>query len=78
MRYWLQNLRKQKKINKSEMAALMGISRQHYAFIESGERQADMSLSVATKIANIFNITLDDVWKFEQNEVGYENTNGKN
>ena len=79
MRYWLQNLRKQRNINKSQMARLMDVSRQQYSFIESGERQADMNLSTATKIAEIFNITLDKVWEFEQKErARHENPSTKN
>lgn len=66
MRLWLKELREKNNYTKSYIAQLMNISRQNYAFIENGERQADMSLSTAIKIANIFNITLDDISRYEQ------------
>ena len=66
MRLWLKELREKNNYTKSYIAKLMNISRQNYAFIENGERQADMSLSTAIKLANIFNITLDDISRYEQ------------
>lgn len=65
MRSWLRNRRKQKKLTQAETAQLMGISRQQYNFIESGARQADLSLSTAVKLCNIFGLSLDEVKKNE-------------
>ena len=66
MRSWLRNRRKQKKLTQAETAQLMGISRQQYNFIESGARQADLSLSTAVKLCNIFGLSLDEVKKNEE------------
>lgn len=66
MRSWLRNRRKQKKLTQAETAQLMGISRQQYNFIENGARQADLSLSTAVKLCNIFGLSLDEVKKNEE------------
>lgn len=65
MRSWLRNRRKQKKLTQAETAQLMGISRQQYNFIESGARQADLSLSTAVKLCDIFGLSLDEIKKNE-------------
>lgn len=65
MRSWLKDRRKQKKLTQAETAQLMGISRQQYNFIENGARQADLSLSTAVKLCNIFGLSLDEVKKNE-------------
>lgn len=44
----------------------MDISRQQYGFIESGKRQPDMNLSTAIKLSEIFDITLEEISKLEQ------------
>ena len=65
MRSWLRNRRKQKKLTQAETAQLIGISRQQYNFIESGARQADLSLSTAVKLCDIFGLSLDEIKKNE-------------
>lgn len=66
MRSWLRNRRKQKKLTQAETAQLMGISRQQYNFIENGARQADLSLSTAVKLCDIFGLSLDEIKKNEE------------
>lgn len=68
MRQWLKAKRIEKKITQQRMAELMGISRQQYSFIEKGARQADLTLSTASKISSIFNISLDKIKKLEEIE----------
>ncbi len=65
MRSWLKDRRKQKKLTQAETAQLMGISRQQYNFIENGARQADLSLSTAVKLCDIFGLSLDEIKKNE-------------
>lgn len=66
MRSWLKELRKDKNLTQAEAADIMGISRQYYAFIESGDRMPDLTLSIMTQISNIFGLTLNDIKKFEE------------
>ncbi len=49
MRNWLIELRHDAGLTQEELATTCGISRQYYGFIESGDRNA--SVSVAKKIA---------------------------
>lgn len=75
MRNWLKNLRQEKNLNQSQTAKLMGISRQYYSYIEAGERLLDLTFSIAIKLSNIFNISLDDIKNFEEKEPQNENYN---
>lgn len=67
MRGWLKCLRKDLGYSQGETAKLLGVSRQSYCFIENGNRQTDMSLSLMVKISEVFNITLDEIKQFELN-----------
>lgn len=66
MRYWLKQLRKQRNMTQTYIAECMKISRQQYGFIESGKRQSDLNLSIAVKLSEIFDISLDEISKMEQ------------
>lgn len=66
MRSWLKKLRQENNYSQAHMAELLGISRQYYGFIENGDRLADLTFSLVIKIAKIFDITLDDIKKFEE------------
>lgn len=52
MRFWLQNIRKQKGLSQGEASRLLGITHAYYNYIESGKRNP--SGTVALKIANEF------------------------
>ena len=66
LRSWLKNKRKEKGITQATMAKKIGISRQYYAFIENGFRLPDLSLSIASKIANILDMTLEEIEAYEK------------
>lgn len=66
MRYWLKELRQKNNYSMTYMAQKMGISRPYYSYIEHGERLSDLSFSIAIKISKIFNISLNDIQKFEE------------
>lgn len=66
MRKWLIELRNNSGITQSMMAERLGLSQSYYAQIETGERQADMNLSTACKIADIFNIPLSQIRNYEE------------
>lgn len=65
MRKIIFNLRKSKKLTQAEVANSLGISRQHYARIESGDRNP--SLSKAFEIKKFFNYYDDDIFLKEEN-----------
>lgn len=68
MRSWLKKKRKEKGLTQENMAQKIGISRQYYAFIESGFRLPDLSFSIAVKISEIFNISLEQIKEYEERE----------
>ena len=59
MRKWLKKLRIEHKISQQVVADKLKISQNYYANIENGERQKDLDLSLATKLAKIFGVSID-------------------
>ena len=59
MRKWLKDIREKKKLSQQSVANNVGITRQYYNQIENGERQKDLDLSMATKLAKIFDVSID-------------------
>ena len=53
-------------MNQSELAKLVGVSRQTISFIERGEYSP--SVILALKIAKIFNTNVESIFKYEQDE----------
>ena len=66
MRKWLKVLRENKGLSQTNMAEKLGLSRQGYSNIESGKRQADLNLSITSKLANIFGISIDEIVQMEK------------
>lgn len=58
MRDWLKKLRVEQNLSQQTVAEELNITQQHYSLIESGERQKDMSVSMAEKLANVFDVPL--------------------
>ena len=70
MRKWLKDLRVNKGISQQEMAVKLEIAQSYYSMVENGERQKDLDLSIVTRLAEIFNVTVD--WIAEQEHTGGE------
>lgn len=66
LRKWLIELRNKNGVTQSVMAEKLGLSQSYYAQIETGERQADMNLSTACKISDIFGIPLSQIRNYEE------------
>lgn len=66
MRVWLKDLRNIKGWTQEIVANKLGISRQAYAQIEAGERQADLNLSTLTALSEIFKISVSKIIKYER------------
>ncbi len=58
MREWLKDLRNEKGLSQSEIAMELGMGQSYYAMIENGERQKDMSVSMAEKLAGVLDVPL--------------------
>lgn len=79
MRAWLKDLRENRALTQAQVANQLQIRQNYYCEIENGKKQIDFNLSMATKIAALFEITLEDIAEFEKNRGAiYEDTNGKN
>lgn len=69
MREWLKKLRTDSGLTMKEMGEKLGISESYYCTIESGDRQKRMDLKLASGIAEIFGISVDQVVAFDLNKV---------
>lgn len=63
---WLKELRKNKGWTQAKVAQKLGVSATQYAYIEAGQRQADLNLSTASKLADIFKISLSKIRHYEE------------
>jgi len=68
MRDYLRKLRNEKGITQLEVANQLNISESGYSLIESGERQKDMSISMAEKLAAILDVPLTVILENERKE----------
>lgn len=66
MKTRIQELRKQRKITQSELADALDVTRQTIISLESGKYNA--SLILAHKIAQYFELSIEDIFIFEKEE----------
>ena len=66
VREYLKKLRLKKKMTKQAVADFLGISQNYYTYIENGERQKSLDLVYASKLAELFNVSVDWIAKQEQ------------
>ena len=59
MRAYLKTLRNEKSLSQENVAQCLGIKQNYYAMIENGERQKDMNLSLAEKLADVFEVPIE-------------------
>lgn len=64
MKNRVKEIRKQKGIKQDEFARALGVSRQTVSSIETG--RFDPSIMLAYKIAKIFELTIEEVFIFEE------------
>lgn len=61
MREYLKLMRESRGLSLQDMADKIGISRQYYQLIESGERQKKMDITLVKSIATIFGVPLETI-----------------
>lgn len=66
MRKYLRKLRKDAGLRQADVAKRLNMGYSTYAMIESGERQKDLNLSLAKKIGEIFNISVEKIIEEEE------------
>ena len=57
-RDWLKKQREVKRLKQDDIASKLGVSRAYYSRIENGERQKDMSVAMAEKLAEALDVPL--------------------
>jgi len=62
----IQKLRKERKLTQSELAEKLEVTRQTIISLESGRYNA--SLILAYKIARLFDLKIEDVFNFEEED----------
>ena len=53
-------------MTKQAVADFLGISQNYYTYIENGERQKSLDLVYVSKLAELFNVSVDWIAKQEQ------------
>ena len=66
MRYRLEEIRKEKGITQEELANALEVSRQTIGSLENG--RYNPSIKLAFKIARFFNISIEEVFIYEENK----------
>lgn len=66
MKTRIAELRKEKKLSQGDLAEIVGVTRQTITSIETGKYIA--SLPLAYKIAKYFDLKIEDVFEFEEEE----------
>lgn len=61
LRQWLRHLRISSGQSQQQIADLLGITRQYYQQIEAGDRQHKMDIILSGKLAELFNITINEI-----------------
>lgn len=67
MRTRLRELRARDRLNQTELARLVGVSRQTISLIEREDYIP--SLLIAKKLANVFNESIEDIFIFDKEEL---------
>ena len=65
MRKWLRDLREASRMSQQTVAERIGISQNYYCMIESGERQSKMTIEMAKKLAEAFEVPIDTILENE-------------
>lgn len=66
MRIWLKKLREEKKYTQEFVAQKLGMNQNTYSRLESGIYKKDMTISIGSKLSDLFNIPLSTIRNFEE------------
>lgn len=66
MRAWLKKQRLDNGLTQLEVSKQLNISEGYYSMIENGERQEDLNLSLAKRLSEIFNISVEKIIEEEE------------
>lgn len=66
MRDWLIDARKSANLTQKQIASRLGITEGYYSYIESGERQKQMDITFAVKLAEVLGVPIQTVIDHEK------------
>lgn len=66
MRSWLKEQREKHGLTQAQVAKKLDITEGYYSYIESGERQKQMDVLLASKLSVIFDLPIQQIVKFEE------------
>lgn len=66
MRDWLKKCREENGITQAQMAKKLDISEGYYSYIESGDRQKRMDITLVSKLSTIFDLPIQRIIEFEE------------
>lgn len=69
LRDWLKKLREERGLTQKQVAEQLNISESYYSYIEAGDRQKMMDISLARKISKIFGISIEQIVENENSGV---------
>lgn len=69
LRNWLKQLREERGMTQKQVAEKLNISESYYSYIEAGDRQKMMDISLARKISNIFGISIEQIVENENSGI---------
>lgn len=65
LRDWLKKLREDHGYTQKQVGEKLDISESYYSYIEAGDRQKTMDISLARKLSAIFGVTVEQIVEFE-------------
>lgn len=65
MRLYLRNIRKSQGLTQQNVAEKLNMTPQYYSLIEKGERQDSLSVSLLCKLAEVFNVPVNQLIEAE-------------
>lgn len=68
MREWLKKLRESEGLTQKQAAEKLNITESYYSYIEAGERQKQMDITLAQRISSAFHVTVEQIVEFESPE----------
>ena len=66
MRDWLREARQKSGKTMAEVAEELGISESYYSYIEAGDRQKKMDITLVAKLSKIFSMGIQQIVELEE------------
>jgi transcriptional regulator with XRE-family HTH domain len=68
LRSYLKEIREKKNYSQVYVARVIGISQNYYSNIENGKRQEILKMDMLVKLANVFDLSIQEIVELENKE----------